>query len=270
MNWKLIAGLGGLAVLGVGGYVALGLMDGARPATIGEILAENGYTEFRPPTQSALPGTLVLVTGTEPVALGVVCRPEQALGLGLAEIPVSASISTELSSALNRTLALDAGLLDRIRAGGRLEEISEIRITLGNVRILELSDDDVIRGLPRRDAACAEAVALRLSAGQPLTMIKAALMADVTYTATTRSGADGSVAMDVQRDLAAALKSEVTGSAGGTVTLRGQDLVWGIRDDQVLALLGTVLSATGTESGAMEDQPLLAPGAAVAEFGPLD
>lgn len=98
--------------------MALGLMDGARPATIGETPAENGYTEFRPPTRSALPGTLVLVTGTEPVALGVVCRPEQALGPGLAEIPISASISTELSSALNRTLALDAGLLDRIRAGG--------------------------------------------------------------------------------------------------------------------------------------------------------
>ncbi|HDR28458.1 trypsin-like serine peptidase [Rhodovulum sp.] len=91
------------------------------------------------------------------------------------------------------------------------------------MRILELSDDDVIRGQPRRDAACAEAVRLRLAAGQPLTMIKAALMADVTYPATTRSGADGPAAMDVQRDLAAALKSEVTGSAGGTVTLRGRD-----------------------------------------------
>ncbi|GAA0289251.1 hypothetical protein GCM10008966_07520 [Rhodovulum strictum] len=262
--------MGAVVAVASGVYVLLGYMDRSRPATIGDVLAENGFTEFRPPTQSALPGTLVLVTGTEPVALGVVCRPEQALGLVLAEIPVSASISTELSSALNRSLALDAGLLDRIRAGGRLEEVSEIRITLDNVRMLELSDDDVIRGLPQRDAACAEAVRLRLSAGQPLTMIKAALMADVTYVATTRKGADGSVALDVQQDLAAALTSEVTGSAGGTITLSGRDLVWGIRDDQVLALLGTVLSTTGTESVAMGEQPLLAPGAAIAEFGPLD
>ncbi|TCO70788.1 hypothetical protein [Rhodovulum euryhalinum] len=270
MNWKAIAALGAVAALGIGGYVLFGYVGATRSATIGKILADNGFTEFKPPTQSALPGTLVLVTGTDPVALGVVCRPEQALGLTLAEIPVSPSASSDLSAVLNRTLVLDAGLLARLKAGGKLAGVRDIRITLTNVRVLELSDDDVIRRIANRDPACAQAVRMRLDAGQPLTMIKAALMADVTYTATSRTDADGEVSLDLREELAASLKSSVTASDGGTITLAGQDLVWGIRDDQVLAMLGSVLSATGTESAGLEERPLLAGGAVVESFAPVD
>lgn len=257
MNWKAIAALGAVAALGAGGYLLLAVDSGTKSATIGEILRQNGFTEFKPPTQNALPGTLVLVTGTDPMALGIVCRPEQALGLGLEDIPVSPSVSTELSAALNRTLELDAGLMSQLKAGGKLEGLEDIKITLTNVRVLEISDDDVIRGLGSRDTACAEAVRVRLGADQPVTMIKAALMADVTYTATGRTSADGEVTLDLREALAASLTSRVTGSDGGTVTLVGENLIWGIRDDQVLAMLGTTLPATGTEAGGLPEMRLL-------------
>lgn len=263
MNWKAVAAMGAVAALGVGGYVLFDIFGSPRTATIGEILRQNGFTEFKPPTRHALPGTLVLITETEPVALGVVCRPEQALGLTLADIPMSPSAATDLTAALSRTLELDAGLMARLKAAGKLDGVEDIKITLGNVRILELSDDDVIRGLSKRDAACAAAVRLRLEAGQPLTMIKSALMADVTYTATTRTQAAGDLSLDLREELAASLTSRVSGSDAGTITLTGQNLVWGIRDDQVLAMLGTTLPATGIEAGGLPERRLLSAESAV-------
>jgi len=267
MNWKAIAGLVAVAVLGVGGYVLYGHFSGTRSATIGEILRQNGFTEFKPPTRDALPGTLVRVTGAEPLTLGTVCRPEESLGLDLEDIRVSPSASSDLSAALDRTLDLDGSLLDRLNAGGRLNGVRDIKIALANVRILELSDDDVIRALPNRNPACAEAVRLRLEADQPVTMIKAALMADVTYVATTRSEIGGQAALDLGKELAASLQSRITGSDAGTVTLAGENLIWGIRDDQVLAMLGVTLPATGTESGALPEQPLLTGEIAVEGIG---
>lgn len=268
MTWKAWAGLAAVAALGAGGYVVFGMGGWTRSTTIGQILRDNGFTEFKPPTRDAVPGTLVRISGTDPLTLATVCRSEQALGLAAADIRVSPSASSDLSAALDRTLEIEGSLLDRLKAGGRLNGVEDIRIALGNVRILELSDDDVIRALPNRDPACAEALRLRLEGDEPVTMIKAALMADVTYTATTRTSAGGEVSADLRQELSTVLGSKVTGSDGGTVTLAGADLIWGIRDDRVLALLGVTLPATGTEAGGLPEQRILGVEAAVAALVP--
>lgn len=256
----MIAGLAAVVAAAVGAYVYLGRNGPTVTTTIGQILADNGFTEFRPPSQHALPGTLVLVTGSQPIALGVICRPEQSLGLDAATIPASPSISTDLATALDRTLAIDASMLEKLKAGGKLSEVEDIRIQLTNVRLLELSDDAVLDGVGARSPACREALELRLASGGAVTMIKAALMADVTYVATTRSEASGEVSADLQDTLATSLNSRVIGTGSGRVELAGEALIWGIRDDQVLARLGTSRPATATESG---ERSLLPAGAAV-------
>lgn len=266
MKPKLLLGLLAVVAAAILAYLVIGWQSGARSATIGEILVSNGYTEFKPPSRHVLPGTLVVVTGSDPVALGVICRPLQSLGLEPSEIPESPSISTDLSAALDRTLSLDGQMLSRLKANGNLAEVQDIRIRLSNVRLLELSDDAVISGLPDRSDSCRQALELRLNSGSPVTMIKAALMADVTYTATTRTDASGEVDVDLQNELAASLNSKVTGSDNGKVELSGEQLIWGIRDDAVLARLGTSRPATATES----DERRLLPAAATVERLDLD
>jgi len=249
-NAKALAVLAAVAVIAVLAYVGLGRLSPTASATIGEILAKNGFTEFKPPSEHALPGTLVVVKGGPTISLGVICRPQQALGISPADIPSSASVSTDLSAALDRSLSLDASLFERIKAGGRLSGIENIQIRLSNVRLLEVSDDDVLTGLPKRSQACRDALELRLASGGTVTMIKSALMADVTYVATASRDAGGEIAADVQSELAATLKSTVKGTDNGKVELTGQNLIWGIRDDEVLGRLGTTRPASTTESGA--------------------
>lgn len=262
-NGTIIAGLAAVAAVAAGAYYYLGQTGSTATATIGQILADSGFTEFRPPSQHALPGTLVVVTASQPIALGVICRPEQSLGLDPATIPVSPSISTDLDTALDRTLALDASMLQKLKAGGKLSEVEDIRIRLTNVRLLELSDDVVVAGVAERSPACREALELRLASGGAVTMIKAALMADVTYVATTRSEAGGEISADLKDTLATSLNSRVTGTGSGRVELAGEALIWGIRDDHVLARIGTTRPATATETGG---RSLLSAGAAVEEI----
>jgi len=266
MKLKVLIGLAAAAAAAVLAYVALERFSPTRSATIGEILASNGFTEFKPPSQHVFPGTLVLVTGNDPVALSVICRPLQALGLDIARIPESPSISTDLSAALDRTLNLDAQLLSRLKASGSLADVKDVQIRLRNVRLLELSDDEVISGLPDRSEACKQALELRLTSNQPVTMIKSALIADVTYTATTSVDATGGANVDLQDELAASLNSKVTGADRGKIELAGENLIWGIRDDQVLARLGTSIPPTGTES----DVRRILPAGAVVEGLELD
>lgn len=249
MNWKALASVVAVVGLAILAYVLFGRSSDTRSATIGEILAANGFTEFKPPSQHVLPGTLVLVTNNDPVSLSVICRPLQSLGLDVAEIPESPSISTDLSAALDRTLRLDTQLLSRLKASGSLANIEDVELRLMNVRLLELSDDEVISGLPNRSDACKQALELRLNSNQPVTMVKSALIADVTYTATTRVDAEGETSLDLQNELAASLNSKVTGSDRGKVELSGEALIWGIRDDEVLGRLGTSRPSTATESG---------------------
>jgi hypothetical protein len=246
---RIIAGLAALAAVAAGTYFALGRTGPTATATMGQLLADSGFTEFRPPSQHALPGTLVVMTSSQPVALGVICRPEQSLGLDSRTIPASPSISTDLAAALDRTLSLEASMLQKLKAGGKLSEVEDIRIRLTNVRLLELSDDVVLAGVADRSPACREALELRLASGGTVTMIKAALMADVAYVATTRSEAGGEVSADLRDTLASSLNSRVTSTGNGRIELAGEALILGIRDDQVLARIGTTSPATATETG---------------------
>lgn len=249
-NARSLLALAAVAAIAVAAYVYLGQRSPTASATIGQILAENGFTEFKPPSEHALPGTLVVVNGGPAISLGVICRPQQALGLDPATIPQSASVSTDLTAALDRSLNLDASFLARIKAAGNLADIDNIQIRLGNVRLLELSDDDVLAGLTQRSPSCRDALELRLASGSTVTMIKAALMADVTYVATVSRSAGGGIAAEIPAELAASLKSAVKSSDGGKVELVGQNLIWGIRDDEVLGRLGTSRPASTTETGA--------------------
>lgn len=259
-NSRIIAALVGVVAVAAGAYVYLERAGPTATATIGQILADNGFTEFRPPSQHALPGTLVMVTASQPIGLSMICRPEQSLGLDPETIPTSPSISTDLAAALERTLALDASILKNLKAGGELSAVEDIRIRLTNVRLIELSDDVVIAGIVNRSPACREALELRLASGGAVTMIKAALMADVTYIATTRNVANGEVSVGLEDKLATSLNSNVTGTGSGRIELAGEALIWGIRDDQVLARIGTTRPATSTEAG---ERSILPAGAAI-------
>src|SRR5262245_50487804 len=77
----------GLLFLGLGiaaaGFIYVMYQGAGRPRTseaLSEALTEYSFTELRPPSTLLAPGTWVEVVGKNPLKLGIICRPAEALG----------------------------------------------------------------------------------------------------------------------------------------------------------------------------------------------
>lgn len=249
MSRNLILAAFAVLLLVGGLFWASGRLSQTANATVGSVMAENGFTEFRPASKHVPPGALVLVSQSTPLALSLICGSEASLGLSFDAIPSSPTIATAITAALDRDLTLDAQFLSKLKGTGSLEDVQNVTLKLENVRILEISDALVIESLANRSASCREAIKLRLQGDDVVTMVKSALVADVTYEAVLNVEGSAEVSAEAQDDLAASLASKVTSVDGGQVTLAGENLIWGIRDDAVLARYGSSgLPATGSAS----------------------
>lgn len=249
MNKKLTIGALLVLIVGIGGFWMSARFSNVEAATIGSVMSDYGFTEFRPASRHVPPGTLVHIAGSQPLSLGVICGPSSSLGLEIGDIPTSPTINTNVKAALDRDLQLDVGFLQTLRGTAALSDIANVTLKLSNVRVLELSDDMVVEGFAKRSTACKEALRFRIEQGQPVTIVKSAIIADVTYTATLKTKGSAEVTADIQDALATSLSSKVTTADNGAVKLTGTDLIWGIRDDEVLARYGLGLSATGNDGG---------------------
>ncbi|PYE93022.1 hypothetical protein C8J35_11619 [Rhizobium sp. PP-F2F-G38] len=76
-------------------------------------------------------------------------------------------------------------------------------------------------------------------------MIKSVLMADVNYAVKFNGGASSEARTQAINELALSLKVKVEAEASNQARMSGKQLVWGVRDDAVLAMQGYQLAPTG-------------------------
>ena len=245
MSRNLILAIVATIVATGGLFWAAGRFSRVPDLMIGAVVAEIGFTAIRPASKHVPPGTLVFASQTAPISLSVICGAEASLGLNFDSLRSSPTFNTEYSSALDRNLTLNTQLLSKLKGNGALEDIRNVTLKLSNVRVLEISDAIVIDHLRNRSEACREAIRLRLQGDEVVTMVRSALVADVTFVAALTTEGHATVSADVQDKLATSLTSKVTSADNGKVTLVGQNLIWGIRDDKVLASYGTLLPSVG-------------------------
>lgn len=217
----------------------------------GDLMRIYGYTELQPPSNLLSAGALVAILSRDPFQAAIVCGPEASLGPGLQLVRSNTSSST-LKKLSNSSFQLDAGFMDMLRANGRMEAVGSITAKLSNATIMEVRDEDVLRGLHLRSHACSEAVRHRLEAGYTITMISSGLVGDVTYSVQWehKSGSELSKSekIDVLKDLALTLGASEVNTSSSEIHSTG--LVWGIRDDEYLSALAIPdLDETAFERG---------------------
>jgi hypothetical protein len=197
----------------------------------GQVLADYGFVELRPPSTLLPPGTIVRLKSREPLQAGIVCTQRAALGPAL-DLASSDSKSTSLGSLDGAGYALDGSVLPFLRVKAQYAQVEKVTMHLSNVRVIEIPDSTVYDGLARRSSGCKKA--LRGLAGDPaqtVSMIKSVLVADVSYGVDFRSSAnlDAAARLAIVQSLGAELGANRNTATAGSVS--GTALYWGATDD---------------------------------------
>ncbi len=232
-----------LAALPIGSHFYFQSKKGA--SQIASILSENGFIEFKPPSRLVPPGTWVEVLDKNPLRLGIICPPEEALGANSLTYSESPSIDATLTGRLSTLYSADAEFLKPFDVDNEIKSLKSLSLKLTNVRLLELPDSVVLEGIKSRTASCSNAISFRTKRGAPVSMVKSALRADIVYLAEFHENVSVDIKSDLERELALKLGAQIEIQDGSTTNLVGHDLIWGIREDAVLALVGFGLPSTG-------------------------
>ncbi|MDA9009016.1 hypothetical protein N9K16_03540 [Alphaproteobacteria bacterium] len=226
-------------------YIASFWWSPVSDLTIGSVLRENGFAEFRPPSNLVPPGTWVTVSDGKPTKLSVICLLNEALGMTLEDLIESATPDTELFAQLDREMELDAGFTKKIKASSGAKGFDRITMHLTNAKVVEIPDTRVMEGIVNRTGYCRNAIQFRLDQNENVTMIKSALIADVKFQLETKEDIDATFDAKIIDNLASELRSKVVLSSDAKISFVGKNLIWGIRDDAKLARVGMGLPQTG-------------------------
>jgi hypothetical protein len=231
--------------------------------SFGGMLAKYGFVELRPPSTLVPPGTIVRVKNADPLQAGIVCTQKSALG---ADVPLQESSSQEIvaDDRDGASYYLDGSNLPILSVDARYASVERLKMSLTNVRVLEIADEAVYERFKQRSAGCQNAVAgLLQSPGSNVSMIKSVLMADVTYSAEFKRDQklDAAVKVSLLKDIAPALgaNSETATETG----VSGKALYWGVIDDVRLAQAGLELPS---DTRAAEGERVLKPSATALEL----
>lgn len=235
-------------VLLVGIYMALQKRGISTSSELSTVLTELGFVELRPPSTLFAPGTWVEVRSKNPLHLGIICNPVDALGL-LDKGKPSPSVDVALKSRLNSNFALSSDAVSAWKADARLKVVRSVTFRLSNVQLLEIADNVIFEGFRRRTALCKQAIEFRLSRSNPVSMIKSILLADVEYIIDFDGNIGSELKMEATRALEAKLGATTTIDQFKNIRMAGTSLVWGVHDDSEIARFGYGLPPTGN-SGA--------------------
>ena len=197
----------------------------------GQVLADYGFVELRPPSTLLPPGTIVRLKSREPLQAGIVCTQRAALGPAL-DLASSDSKATSLGSLDGAGYALDGSVLPFLRVKAQYASVEKVTMHLSNVRVIEIPDSTVYDAVARRSSGCKKA--LKGLAGDPaqtISMIKSVLVADVSYGVEFRSSAnlDAAARLSIVQSLGAELGANRSTATAGSVS--GTALYWGATDD---------------------------------------
>lgn len=231
-------------------FFSMGRTETTASQELGEILVENGFVELRPPSTFFSPGTWVEVRASSPLQLSIICGPQDSLGLvGDEQVASSGSIDLSFQSKLAPRFALDASTLAAWKGNVELSAVKSVTFKLSNVTLKEVADAVVVERFSRRSTSCRDAIDFRLNKPNPVSMVKSALIADVDYVVEFEGTASAEAKAEATKAMAVSLGLNVGADQSNETRLLGKQLVWGVRDDSVLARFGYKLPATGNSVG---------------------
>lgn len=204
------------------------------PGAIGKALRLWGYTEVRPASTFWEPGTLVYVKHWQPFEVGIICDAKEVLGEDF-KPRESLTMNADMSRISKKGVTLDVEVADIVNSNNAINNVSDLKMTLNNGHIFEITDLDVARRRSRIDPHCLEELKRRQESGYKITMISSALRADVVYNVTWDKSSKMSLAAKVQAlaNLSASLGAEANPQTINKIN--GNGLYWGVRDDVYLA-----------------------------------
>lgn len=214
---------------------------GEAPA-ITKVVQNMGYTELQRQTDFMIPGTIVAIRSAAPFEAVRVCTQTGALGANF-KPDLSDTLSSQWRRQSGGELKIAASYKAAINAKVGYEAVQEITLTLSNAKVYELTDESVIAAAQSgaTSDACKIAIQNRFGQGLPMTMISAALQADVTYDIEFSEGISGEIQFALLQDIAPELSGNAT--VEGEDQVVGKKLIFGVIDDrQVLSSFSSVVS----------------------------
>ena len=213
---------------------------------VGSLLRAYNFTEVRPASTLLAPGTVVWVKHARPFNAGIICTQTASLG-GAFKALESPTATIEMRRALSTEFQIDAQYLKEIQLDARLKHVSNVTVQLRNPTVYAVTDTDVLASVGQRNPLCTQAIEARQEAGYTVSMISAALLADVNYKVSYSQEVqfDPKVKLEIAQQLALKLGVAVNITSESTIEAKG--LYWGIVDDRHLAMLGTNKQDEGDE-----------------------
>jgi len=199
--------------------------------SIGTTVRSYGYSELRPPSTLAAPGTLVYLRSSSPAQVAIVCTAKDAFGSAL-QIVQSDSAEIALTQELSIGAKLDASYLEKIKGNATYADVRDVTVLFTNVHVFEVPDAGVFEAVANRTPSCSQAKSTREKDGRRVTLVKSVIQADVNYVLSFKRDLDIVVKDTIAKQLAAELG--VSGSQITNGTIRGSGLYWGVIDDPLL------------------------------------
>jgi hypothetical protein len=192
-----------------------------------------GFAAVAAPNTFLMPGTVVMVQDVAPYTAQVICTAEQSLG-PFYKASESKTTSTEVQKANGQEFDVGTDFLHMAHLKGKFCNIRSISAKLSNARLLELNDVDMYDNVRYRSPSCRRAIEGRANTKAKLTMIQSALMADAQYSVVYNheNSLSASANLEELEGLAAELGGAV--SSKGSTHIEGENLIFGVRDDQFL------------------------------------
>lgn len=205
-------------------------------STLGKAMGKYGYNELRPPSRLVPPGTVVEVLSQNPDVLDIVCEQSTSLGSDFA-VPSSPTYNQDLVQAVSKTFDIDADYLKKIKADAKFSSVKNIKLTVSNASVSQLSADAVYASVVHRTDSCQRAIDDYLKDNRKVSMVTSILQADVHHEVEFETKAGGNAQVDEELLKGLAVKLGAQYSNTGREEITGEGLFWGIRNDYKLALV---------------------------------
>lgn len=199
-----------------------------------ETIHDLGYTPLALPSTAFHPGTIVHIKREDPLQARVVC--ENGSYIGHPPVERSDAASVKASSTLANSYSLDASFVKQISASLGTSGIKDIRVTLTNVLVEEISDNVVRRGILSQSPDCTDAIVSQDR--QQLGFLQSALRADATYEISVdeKIGGDAALQQTQLSSLAVKLGGTYKRQLQGAYQIKGSNLYWGVKVNKDLVL----------------------------------
>ncbi len=206
-------------------------------ATIGKTIRDyGGYSELRPPMTLVPPGTVVELQQREPATLEIVCSQTASLGDQF-KVPESPTYNQALIQAVTKTFDIDVNYLKQIKLDAKYASVKNIKLTVSNATVAQLSADTVYASVVYRKPECQRAIDDYINDKRTISMITSILKADVAYRVEFDDAVQLSAAYQEEILKGVAAQFGAKYQSTGSQRISGDGLYWGIKDDAKLSLI---------------------------------